>query len=64
MTSSYPQGPDLPEVQDDYFFSTTSTEGAAVTTGDSYFTARWMMVWNEYLALWVQENKPEPDDDP
>lgn len=64
MTSSYPQGPDLPEVEDDYFFATTSAEGAATTTGDSYFTARWMMVWNEYSALWVQENKPAPDPEP
>ena len=62
MTSSYPQGPDFPPVEDDYFFSTTSAEGAAVLTGDSYFTARWMMVWNEYTATWDPTPTPLPED--
>lgn len=61
--STYPQGPDFPQVEDDYFFSTTSAEGAAVLTGDSYFTARHMMVWNEYTATWDATDKPPLEED-
>ena len=57
MTSSFPQGPDLDDVQDDYFFTTTSEVGDPLT-GDNYFTARWMMVWNEFTATWDQTEKP------
>ena len=60
MTSSYPQGPNPPIVDDEYFFTTTSAEGDPLT-GDSYFTARWMMVWNEYTATWDQTAKPAPE---
>lgn len=61
--STYPQGPDFPQVEDDYFFSTTSAEGAAVLTGDSYFTARHMMVWNDYTATWDETDKPPLEED-
>ena len=45
---SYPQAPDIPVVDDDPFFS----------NGDSYFTAEFMMVWNESLAVWEEKSKP------
>lgn len=61
--STFPQGPDFPQVEDDYFFSTTSAQGAAVLTGDSYFTARHMMVWNEYTATWDETTKPPLEED-
>ena len=57
MSSSYPQGPDLPDVAEEYFLATTSEEGDPLT-GDSYFTANWMMVWNEYTSTWDQTSKP------
>jgi len=52
MTSSWPQGPDIPEVIDDPFFA----------DGDSYFTCDFMMVWDEALADWTEQPKPAPKD--
>ena len=63
MTSSYPQGPDIPEVEDDAFFATTSAEGESPVTGDSFYTMRHVMVWDQYRSQWVQEAFPQPDPD-
>ena len=51
MTSSWPQGPDIPVVNDDAFFA----------EGDSYFTCDFMMVWDEATADWTEQPKPAPE---